>query len=73
MAISCEICGKPNPSRKDRFCRKHQKSVLRHLALVGYLEPVPGKREPRPEDSSLPSLKLLVAPSLTQKSLSPTS
>lgn len=40
MALNCEICGIKNTSRKDRYCRKHQKTVLRRLEQVGYLEPL---------------------------------
>lgn len=40
MASNCEICGALNPSKKDRFCRKHAKTTLRKLEKAGYLEPL---------------------------------
>lgn len=40
MATHCEICGKANKSRKDRFCPPHQFQVLRKLEAAGYLEPL---------------------------------
>lgn len=40
MALNCEICGLPNTSRKDRYCKKHQKTVLRKLEKDGYLDPL---------------------------------
>lgn len=40
MAQYCEICGTENQSRKDRFCPRHQRAVLRQLERSGYLEPL---------------------------------
>jgi hypothetical protein len=40
MATHCEICGRENKSRKDRFCRQHQRQVLQKLEAEGYLEPL---------------------------------
>lgn len=40
MSANCEICGTLNPDKKNRFCRKHEKTVLRKLDREGYLEPL---------------------------------
>lgn len=40
MAVTCEKCGRPTRSKKDRFCPKHAKAMLKLLADRGYLEPL---------------------------------
>lgn len=40
MAATCKICGKPNQSKKDLYCRTHQRKVLQSLEQSGYLEPL---------------------------------
>lgn len=52
MALRCEMCGRPNRSKKDRFCPEHENQMRRRMIASGYLEPLPrpersGERPPR--------------------------
>jgi hypothetical protein len=36
----CEICKRPNRSKKDRFCHSHSRLMLKKMESSGYLEPL---------------------------------